>query len=106
MQIGNDEDLTLPSEWIDQQEECRLVEIDSNDPNFMRIETRMQETIPNTEVHKMERVQYPRMWNHYAFCHRNLRNELRSMPDLQVEMELFHGTKNAPPSEIYLGEYG
>ncbi|CAF4536868.1 unnamed protein product, partial [Rotaria socialis] len=27
MQIGNDEDLRLPSEWIDQQEECRLVEI-------------------------------------------------------------------------------
>ncbi|CAF4560635.1 unnamed protein product [Rotaria socialis] len=105
MQIGNDEDLRLPSEWIDQQEECRLVEIDRNDPNFMRIETRMKETMPNIEVHKMERVQNPRMWNHYAFCHRNLRNELRSMPDLQVEMELFHGTKNAPPSEIYLGEY-
>jgi poly [ADP-ribose] polymerase 7/11/12/13 len=29
-----------------------------------------------------------------------------SMPDLQIELDLFHGTKDTPPNEIYLGEYG
>ncbi|CAF0740399.1 unnamed protein product [Adineta steineri] len=66
----------------------------------------MKETISNVKIDKIERVQNLRLWNHYAFRRRTLRQELSDKPDLQIEMELFHGTRATLPSEIYNGEYG
>jgi len=51
-------------------------------------------------------VQNLRMWNHYAFRHRELKRELSLKTNLQIEMELFHGTRATLPSEVYNGEYG
>jgi hypothetical protein len=60
----------------------------------------------NVKIDKIERVQNLRFWNHYAFRRRILQQELSDKPNLQIEMELFHGTRTAPPNEIYDGEYG
>jgi poly [ADP-ribose] polymerase 10/14/15 len=66
----------------------------------------MKETINNVKIDKIERVQNLRLWNHYAFCRRTLQRELNNTSNLQIEMELFHGTGTTLPSEIYNGQYG
>ena len=106
MQVENDDELRIPKEWRDQEEDCKLVEIPRDDPSFVRIENRMRETMPNVKIDRIERVQNIHMWNHYALRRRELKKELRAIPNAQIEMELFHGTKTAPPNEIYHGEYG
>ena len=100
------DELSPPEEWGDQDTECKLVEISRDDPNFIRIEARMKETLNSVKIDKIERVQNWRMWSHYAFRRRELTKELHNMPNIQIERELFHGTKNTQPSEIYSGEYG
>ncbi|CAF1600452.1 unnamed protein product [Rotaria sp. Silwood1] len=106
MQVDNDQIICIPKKWGDQTEGCTLVEIPRNDSDFARIENRMKETMTNVKIDKIERVQNIRMWRHYAFRHLELKKELSHMPNLQIEMELFHGTRTTPPSEIYHGEYG
>ena len=106
LQVENDDELRLPKEWGEQKEECKLVDISCTDACFVRIENRMRETLSNVKIKKIERVQNVRMWNHYAFRRRELQKELRHMPYLQIEMELFHGTSKTLPSEVYHGEYG
>ncbi|CAF4021667.1 unnamed protein product [Adineta steineri] len=106
MEIDKDNELNIPNEWGEQEEQCKLVELSKNHPDFIRIENRMKETISNVKIDKIERVQNLRLWNHYAFRRRTLRQELSDKPDLQIEMELFHGTRATLPSEIYNGEYG
>ena len=105
-QVDNVNELDIPTEWGDQTDNLQIVEINKTDPNFIRIEKRMKETLPNIKVHKIERVQNLRMWSHYAFRRQQLKKELSMKPNLQIEMELFHGTRATLPSEIYNGEYG
>ncbi|CAF1528054.1 unnamed protein product [Adineta steineri] len=106
MEVDKDNELNIPNEWGEQEEQCKLVELPKNHPDFIRIENRMKETISNVKIDKIERVQNLRLWNHYAFRRRTLRQELSNKPNLQIEMELFHGTRATLPSEIYNGECG
>ncbi|CAF1286160.1 unnamed protein product [Adineta steineri] len=106
MEVDKDNELNIPNEWGEQEEQCKLVKLPKNHPDFIRIENRMKETISNVKIDKIERVQNLRLWNHYAFRRRTLRQELSDKPNLQIEMELFHGTRATLPSEIYNGEYG
>ncbi|CAF0866295.1 unnamed protein product [Adineta steineri] len=105
-QVENDDELEVPEGWSEQEEECKLVEISRTDPAFIRIEKRMKETMSTIKIDKIQRVQNLRMWSHFAFRHRELKKKLRNMPNLEIEMELFHGTRHTLPSEIYNGEYG
>ncbi|CAM4972324.1 unnamed protein product [Rotaria socialis] len=91
MEADKDDELDIPRQWGDQEEQLKLVELLKNDADFIRIEKRMRET---------------KLWNHYALRRRILQQELSNKPNLQIEMELFHGTRAAPPKEIYNGEYG
>ncbi|CAF3859058.1 unnamed protein product [Rotaria sp. Silwood1] len=106
LQVDKDDQLNIPKEWDDQEEQCKLVELPKTHSDFIRIEKRMKETIGNVKIDKIERVQNLRLWNHYALRRRTLQQELSNKPNLQIEMELFHGTRTAPPNEIYNGEYG
>ncbi|CAF1460501.1 unnamed protein product [Rotaria sordida] len=106
IEADKDDELNIPKEWGEQEEQCKLVELSKNDPDFIRIEKRMKETMSNMKADKIERVQNLKIWNHYAFRRRTLQRELSNKPDLQIEMELFHGTRMTPPSEIYNGEFG
>ncbi|CAF4147582.1 unnamed protein product, partial [Adineta steineri] len=105
IQIENDE-LSIPKEWDDQQDNCNLVEINRNDPKFISIEKRMQETMSNVKIDKIERVQNVRMWSHYASRRQQLKKDLCLTPNLEIEMELFYGTRTTPPREVYNSEYG
>ena len=106
MGADKDDELNIPKEWGEQEEQCKLVELLKNDPDFICIEKRMKETMVNVEIDKIERVQNLRIWNHYAFRRQTLQKELSNKPNLQIEMELFHGTRATLPSEVYNGEYG
>ncbi|CAM4887757.1 unnamed protein product [Rotaria socialis] len=106
MEADKDDELDIPRQWGDQEEQFKLVELLKNDTDFIRIEKRMRETVSNVKIDKIERVQNLRLWNHYALRRRILQQELSNKPNLQIEMELFHGTRAAPPKEIYNGEYG
>ncbi len=106
MEADRDDQLTIPEEWGEQDEECKLVELPTNHPDFIRIESRMKETMNDIKIDKIERVQNLRVWNHYAFRRRMLQQQLIDKPNLQIEMELFYGTRETHPNEIYNGEYG
>ncbi|CAF1683366.1 unnamed protein product [Rotaria magnacalcarata] len=105
MKVDNDDELRMPKELDDQKEECKLVEINRNDPSFTRIENRMKEALNSVKIDKIERVKNIRMWNHYAFRRRELKKELCSSTSKEIEMELFRGTKTTLASEVYNGEW-
>jgi O-acetyl-ADP-ribose deacetylase (regulator of RNase III) len=102
----DDNELDPPKEWGDQKENLKLVEILRNDPEFVRIEKCTKETLSNVKIDKIERVQNLRLWSHYAFRRREIKNDLSLKPNLQIEMELFHGTRTTPPNEVYNGDCG
>ena len=104
--VEKDNELRIPREWGDQTEICKLVEIPNNDPSFIEIQNRMKETLSNVKIHRIERVQNTRIWSQYTFRRRELRKELSHLPQLQIEMKLFHGTSKTSPEEVYDGEYG
>lgn len=106
MENDKDDELSIPKEWGDQEDECKLVELPKNHLDFIRIENRMKETMKNMKIDKIERIQNLKLWNYYAFSRRTLRQQLIEKPDLEIEMELFHGTRATPPSEIYSGDCG
>ena len=104
--LDNDNELDAPNEWGDQTENLKIIEIPRNNPSFTRIENRMKETLPNVKIEKIERIQNLRLWSHYANRRREMKNDLSDTPNLQIEKELFHGTRTALPTEVYDGDCG
>ncbi|UJR19316.1 hypothetical protein I4U23_022445 [Adineta vaga] len=106
MAANRKDSLDIPTEWGEQEEQCILVQLPINHPDFIRIENRMKETLRNFKIEKIERIQNLRLWNHYTFRYRTLQQELSHRPDFEIEKELFHGTGTAAPRQIYEGEHG
>ncbi|CAF4402932.1 unnamed protein product, partial [Adineta steineri] len=42
MEVDKDNELNIPNEWGEQEEQCKLVELPKNHPDFIRIENRMK----------------------------------------------------------------
>lgn len=101
-----DDELTIPKEWIEQDEECLLVRLYKGDAEFTRIERRINETMSDVKIHTIERIQNVRLWNQYVFQRRTLQQTLTHKSNEEIEMELFHGTRKTPPDEIYNGDCG
>ncbi|CAF2052078.1 unnamed protein product [Rotaria magnacalcarata] len=100
MKVDNDDELRMPKEWGDQKEECKLVEINRNDPSFTRIENRMKETLNSVKIDKIERVKNIRMWNHYAFRRRELKKSCVLAPVKRLKWNYFVEQKSHLPAKF------
>ena len=63
----------------------------------------MQQTIPNVNLVSIKCIQNEFLWEKYC---QHKERMVRKGPERVNEMELFHGTSNNPPEDIYKSEEG
>jgi hypothetical protein len=88
--------IQYPSTWEPQQNDIELKPLANNGAEWKQIEKRMRETLPSIQISKIERVQNRHLWEKYTSSKKLL--EKKRNPN---ELELFHGTRNTPPLQIY-----
>ena len=93
-------DFTAPPGWSGtQSDNCILVEIDVNSPEFVRVQDRMHETMPSARLIRVERVQNRLLWEYY--CWRKARMQKVNGSSALLEVSVWHGTKKLDPAVIY-----
>jgi len=97
------ESLIFPVNWDPQADNCELKSVAQHSPEWIKVEKRLNETLPHAKISKLERVQNRFLWTRY-FGSRKLMEQKNG--NANGELELFHGTRNTHPSEVYNGEDG
>ena len=92
-----------PDEWEPDDNPFVMKNVSRNSQEFQKVLTRMQETMPDVTIKKLERVQNQWLWEKYA--HHRTRIHRKNHGKIK-EKDLFHGTSETDPSLIYNGEEG
>ena len=92
-----------PTEWEPQSTPIELKDVAVGSSEWTGILQRIQETIPNVNLVSIERIQNEFLWEKY--CQHKERMS-RKGPERVNEMELFHGTSETSPEDIYKSEEG
>ena len=92
-----------PTEWEPQSNPIELKDVPQGSSEWNKILHHMQQTIPNVNLVSIKRIQNEFLWEKY--CQHKERMG-RKGPERINEMELFHGTSNNPPEDIYKSEEG
>jgi len=94
----------FPSEWsTSQQTNCDLKIIPAESQEFQGIANRINSTLPNAKIIKIESIQNKYLWTRYYHERKLLRQ--KNQQDT-VEKMLFHGSRGTDPRDIYNGEDG
>ena len=97
------ESFAKPTEWEPQSTPIELKDVSQGSSEWNKILYRMQETIPLVNLVSIKRIQNEYLWEKY--CQHKERMS-RKGPERVNEMELFHGSSNNPPEDIYKSEEG
>jgi len=92
--------LHLPIDWVPQSKNCEMVPVEENSPEWFNVSDRVTSTL-NITITAIERIQNLQLWANYNYE----KNKLVKIGRAQ-ELQLFHGTSETDPNEIYNGEYG
>lgn len=58
-------EVVYPEEWENQTSECELKQVAPGTAEWIKIERQVQETMPNTRIIKIERIQNKWLWEMY-----------------------------------------
>jgi hypothetical protein len=97
------ETVSFPKTWEKQSNNCELKLVAKDSPEWNEVLKRMRETLPSIVIHQIERVQNKWLWEKYS-AQRNILHKKRN--GVINEYQLFHGTRQNPPANIYNGEHG
>ena len=92
-----------PTEWEPQSTPIELIDVSVGSSEWTGILQRIQETIPSVNLVSIKRIQNEFLWEKYC-QHKERMN--RKGPERVNEMELFHGTSETSPEDIYKSEEG
>ena len=92
-----------PNEWEPQSDVIELINVSKGSSEWNKILNRMQETLPTIKLTSIQRIQNEHLWEKY--CQHKERMDRKGHERVN-EKELFHGTSNTPPEEIYKSEDG
>eukprot|EP00475_Leptophrys_vorax_P023975 TRINITY_DN32_c0_g1_i1.p1 TRINITY_DN32_c0_g1~~TRINITY_DN32_c0_g1_i1.p1 ORF type:complete len:1229 (-),score=349.68 TRINITY_DN32_c0_g1_i1:93-3779(-) len=95
-----------PREWTPQTVNFTMVELEEKSEELRKVVKRVQETMPNAVVLKVERIQNLHLWSKYMVEKKHLAAKYGEFKDDEMEGEWFHGTKSLNPADIYEGEIG
>ena len=90
--------IIYPPEWEPQSKDLEIKEVKQGSPEWQKITKRIFETMPSLTIHCIERIQNKPLWERYFWKKTQFFDE-KNWNDI----ELFHGTRNTQPSEIYTG---
>ena len=97
------DEVEFPPEWEPQEVNLKLVSVPTISPEWQAVSSRFQSTMPSTTIRSIERIQNQWLWKKYA-QHKKMIEEKNG--GAGNEMELFHGTRDNMPKEIYNSEEG
>lgn len=92
-----------PTEWEPQSDAIELMNITKGSSEWNKILNRMQETLPTVKLSSIHRIQNEHLWEKYCQHKERMGRKGRERVN---EKELFHGTSNTPPKDIYKSEDG
>ncbi|TNV84288.1 hypothetical protein FGO68_gene2401 [Halteria grandinella] len=94
----------LPSNWeqigglITGQNELQIYSLEKGSPEWNKVHNKFNASMPASEVIRVERIQNIKLWNCF---------EKETQEYVKIDTrELFYGSKNMPPEDIYKGENG
>ena len=98
-------EIPFPQEWevTRGQSTVTQMEVKPSSAEFSQVQSKVQATLSNAVIVKIERIQNPWLWTKYH-QHRELIKKKNG--GVAREEELFHGTRQTDPSMIYQGEEG
>lgn len=100
----DDESAKVPNHWIPQEDNLEISDIAPNSPEWLSIERKMRESIPDVAIQQIHRIQNLRLWKSYVFQREKVQTEIKDQRN--AEAMLFHGTYKLSPAEIYDGDCG
>ena len=92
-----------PEQWEPQSNAIELMNVPKGSNEWTKILNLMQKTLPKVKLISIQRIQNEYLWEKYCIHKERLG---RKGPERVIEKELFHGTSNTPPQEIYKSEDG
>lgn len=94
-----------PPEWDndDSSESCSLKIVSPNSSEFAKVLSLMLDTLLNVRIIKLQRIQNKWLWNKYSHHREQMKEKNQGMVN---EKDLFHGTRNVDPKDIYACEEG
>ncbi|KAG2386789.1 hypothetical protein C9374_001824 [Naegleria lovaniensis] len=111
-EIANSPSLTqgviYPSSWTPQLNNLEIVQVANNSNEYLQILNRFKETMPNSTIVSIERIQN-------KFLYQAFKNEMDRLESIKKELngswsckpaQLFHGTRGTNPILIYNGQDG
>ncbi|KAF0984709.1 hypothetical protein FDP41_000608 [Naegleria fowleri] len=100
--------VVYPSNWTPQQNNLEIVKVLDNSDEYLKIVNRFKETMPNSTIVSIERIQN-------KFLYQAFKNEWDRLESIKKELkgswscdpvQLFHGTRGTNPVLIYNGQDG
>ena len=82
--------------------DIKVVPLDLRSGEYRDVAEVFLETLPNSQIKKIERIQNKLLWQKYDDCLRRLKHQYNT-PAVEERL-LFHGTKGNNPSCIYEGD--
>ena len=101
--MPEDDSIEIPPEWEPQVKNLQLVSLLPSTSEWQAVSSRFQSTMPGTSIRSIQRIQNKWLWKKYA-QHKKMIEEKNG--GASNEMELFHGTRNNMPTDIYDSEEG
>ena len=95
--------MSYPNEWEPQNKNLELKLLERHSQEWSKVAQKFHDTLPLKYIVKIERIQNIWLWEkYYQHCDRMK----RKCGGEVNEKQLFHGTRNTPPSSIYMDEEG
>ena len=90
--------------WESQAEDPELKSVTRHSKEWKYIQKKVNETLPNSSVSEIQRIQSKWLWSKYAFCRQRMK--IKNGNSNVNEALLFHGPRQTTPETIYTSEYG
>ena len=92
-----------PDTWERQSNDFHLSTVGTTTVEYKDIQTRFDRTMPGFKIKKIERIQRFYLWHEYQLAKHRM--AMKNEGEVN-EMELFHGTNQTDPSQIYKSPVG
>ena len=90
--------------WESQSKDTELKSVTRHSEEWKYIQKKVNETLPNSSVSEIQRIQSKWLWSKYAFCRQRMK--IKNGDSNVNEALLFHGPRQTTPETIYTSEYG
>lgn len=101
--LRNNDTQEFPDTWTQTDQDFSTFQLAENSNEFMRVSNLFKDInngIPTANIKRIERIQNKQLYKQYNFQKNHL-DDLNKNSVKSNELELFHGTRNTDPTNIY-----